>query len=457
MYIKLLGFFLGFLITLIIINYISIQKLKVETFDVINPIQMFPAGSVTPAGVVAMTVPAVAPVPVVPPVSTPVIAPATVVTPAVSGDLLDAKFIPYKGNKYMSINTFTDVELISNSERRWYESDVDKTKTREITENMHHYFTFNNTLNLIPNEINKNGSLGANLTSIQLNGPKSFFVANNRDTNEVSEFTVIISGKIKEVVETNNILFEMTGNTETINAKNLDYSPSLININLIKTPIGNFDISITIGNVVYKGLISNIDKNTILLTEFTIMCLIYTPTEITFYLNRQKFTYKNTETFKVKLGSTPLIINKNGLINMDLYNFIYYKTFIPIDEINKFTKNTYYYLSGLDFSNSNCKGSVTQLVPIEYQQVNILENRIKELETQYIKTLEQKTNDLINSKLNKPISNIIPLSYDTNNNYHNNKNKLPINTDRITNDIAAKGVKLMKEQSFKDKYFGWLF
>ena len=32
MYIKLLAFFLGFLITLLIINYFSIQKLKKETF-----------------------------------------------------------------------------------------------------------------------------------------------------------------------------------------------------------------------------------------------------------------------------------------------------------------------------------------------------------------------------------------------------------------------------------------
>jgi len=41
------------------------------------------------------------------------------------------------------------------------------------------------------------------------------------------------------------------------------------------------------------------------------------------------------------------IINKNGTINMELYNFIYYKTIIPIDEYLNCFKHNYHYLSGL--------------------------------------------------------------------------------------------------------------
>lgn len=471
MYIKLLGFFLGFLITLLIINYITIEKTKIETFNTLNPIQLnmstndsssIPQGIPPPvaipeaiAALYASQTPIAPPTTqqqsTTPPTTQPTTQQQSTTSSDRQGDLMDAKFIPYKGNKYMSINTFADIKLISNEERRWYESDIDKTKIREITDNTNHYFTFGNNINLIPNEINKNGSAGANINGIQLNGPKSFYFANNKETNEVTEFTVIISGKIKEVKNGNNILFELTGNTETINAQNLDYSPSVIYINLIKIPNGNFDISITIGNVVYKGLISNIDKNTILMSDFTVLCLVYTSSEITFYLNRQKFTYKNTDAFKVKLGSTPIILNKGGLVNMDLYNFIYYKTFIPVDEINNFTKNTYYYLSGLDFTSSQCQNTIQQS-PKE-QEANYLENKIKELESRYIKSLEQKTKDLEQSVLNKSTFNLNPLSFE-------NKLYNPVATVNNTLDIAAKGVKLDKSQynqSFMDKFLSWLF
>jgi len=444
MYIKLLGFFLGFLITLLIINYITIEKTKIETFNTLNPVQLYNSDvSYRP------TASTPAPTPAPTPASTPA---PEIITNTGQDDLINAKLIPYKANKFMSINTFIDTELLSNEENRWYDIDIDKTKKREITENINHYFTFNNNINLISNEINKNGSSGANINSIQLNGPKSFYFATNRETNEVTEFTVIICGKIKDVKNKNNILFEMTGNTETINSQNLDYSQSIININLIKVPNGNFDIAITIGNVVYKGLISNIDKNTILMTDFTVLCLVYTPNEIIFFLNKQKFSYKNTETFKVKLGSTPVIINKDGNINMDLYNFIYYRNFIPLNEISKFTQNTYYYLSGLDFKNSQCQSN-NQKTPLE-EQVFLFENKIKELETQYINSLQQRTNELVNSKINKNELNIKPLTY---NDTYYNKTLKEDSPDIKTVDIAAKGIKLPKEQSFKDKYLSWLF
>jgi hypothetical protein len=258
------------------------------------------------------------------------------------------------------------------------------------------------------------------LNGIQLNGPKSFYFANNINTNELTEFSIIISAKIKEIGNQNNIIFEMTGNTETTDNTNLQYSQSIINVNLKKNPNNNFDIIITIGNVIYKGLINDIDKNAIINNDFIVIGLVYSATEISFYLNRRKFTYTNTEKFKVKLGSTPVIINKGGTINMDLYSFIYYKSVVPMDDINKLTKYNYYYLSGLDFtiSESSNKCQAANQTPPE---VKTLGDRLKEMETNIMNILERNKTPLSSSESVTPV--IQPLLLNTND-VERNRNKL---------------------------------
>lgn len=374
MIIKLLGFFLGFFITIILINYITIENLKIETFKNLDKF-----------------------VDTTPIAKTP-------------DDLANSKLIPSKDNKYMCINTFnsgsTDNKII-NAEKRWYECDL--MSIIGIERNEKHYFTYEKDINLIPNDINANGSMGANINDIQLNGPKSFYFANNINTNELSEFSIIISAKIKNIEKNeNNILFEMTGNTETTDNKNLQYSQSIVNVNIKKNPKNNFDIIITIGNVIYKGLINDIDRNSIINNDFIIIGLVYSSNEVNFYLNRRKFTYSNSEKFKVKLGSMPLIINKDGGINMDLYSFIYYKMVVPMDEINKLTKHNYYYLSGLDFTISETSNKCNQNeTPPE---IKTLGDRLKELENNIITIIERKTP----LPTSEPIKEIKPLSLNTN-------------------------------------------
>lgn len=424
MYIKLLAFFLGFLITLLIINYFSIQKLKKETFtsdtssSVINALNGLPPSTNT---IIQSAIPVQGSTGIVP-IST-------------TGTLTDAKFIPYKSYKYMCINTFNDLTKISNTERRWYEIDLEKTTG--IEDNKYHYFTYNNNINLIANDINKDGAVGANINTIELNGPKSFYFANNVNSNEISEFTMIISGKVKDIINQNNIIFEMTGNTETINPQTLEYSTSLININIMKNVKNNFDIIITIGKEVYKGLINDVDKTNIMNNDLLVMCLVYTTSEINLYINKLKFTYKNTESFRVKLGSTPVIINKGGSINMDLYNFIYYKYAIPLDEINKLTKYSYYYLSGLNNTSNQCPTVQTP----QTIQSQIIDNKIKELEQAYIRNLEEKVkNDNLNANIKQV--EIKPLRY----NYDGNR----------LNDTSRMGVKIDTRVN-NTGWFSWLF
>ena len=153
----------------------------------------------------------------------------------------------------------------------------------------------------------------------------------------------------------NNIIFEMTGNTATIDSVIPTYSPLIINIIIIVRENENYDINITIGNTVYNTLITNIDKAIIHDNDYLTLGLQYDDNNISLYLNKKIYTYTNTNKHTITLGSTPLIINKNGTINMSLYNFVYYKHILTNTNYYKYLEYNNYFISGLDDSNKKCE------------------------------------------------------------------------------------------------------
>jgi len=346
--IKILGFLIGLFTGLFLIQYYLVEKFEVNTPPVITSnIQKQPSPKV------------------------------------ITNDAL----IPYNAYKYMCINTFFDITKIDNSLYRWYECDLSKERSLNVATNEFHYFTFERFINVKPNTINNDGSYGADINMIELRGPKCFYFANNVDTNELSEFTILMSIKVKEITSKNNILFELAGNTEIINGEKPKYLISVVNLNIKVNDKGNYDFIITIGDVIYSGQVDNIDKTIFINNDFIVIGLIYTSTDLTFLLNKQVFKYTTKDKFKVKLGSTPLIINKQGLMNIQLYSFVYYKTPLPSNEYLQFFKHNYYYLSGLDKAIATSKPQ-----PLEIKEVpprNDLEVKLREFE------------DNLNAKLNK--------------------------------------------------------
>jgi len=376
--IKVLGFFIGFFITLFIISYINIINKKIENFTIEVPTTENYSNS-------------------------------THTTDEKKEDN-DYALIPYAMHKYMCINTFFDIKKISNSEGRWYECDL-STDKYNTENNEANYFTYTKNINLNPNTINKQGSYGADINTIQLNGPKSFYFANNISTNELTEFSMIMSLKVIDIKEQNNILFELTGNTETVNATTQEYTFSIININIVVNEKGNYDFIIIIGNTEYKGNINNIDKNLIKNNDFIVFGFIYTQKEITFLINKQMYKYTTNDKFQIKLSSTPVIINKNGSINMELYNFIYYKTVLPIDEYLNCFKHNYHYLSGLHTLIENKQETNT-----DDNKTSLLTDKLNNFEEKlgsYFKTLSE-------IKTDTSIEAIAPFNINTLNTTKNN-------------------------------------
>jgi len=371
--IKLFGFLLGLFITLFIIDYYDIRRKKIETFE-----------------------------------TKPIIPTEKEKTPKeIPVNQNDASFIPYKSFKYMCINTFFDITKIDNNFNRWYECDLDKKLIKTITTNENHYFTYDKIINVKQNTINNNGSFGADINGVELRGPKSFYFANNIDTNELTEFTILMSIKIKDITATNNIIFELAGNTETINNDKPKYLISMVNINIRINKENNYDFIITIGDSIYSGAIDNIEKATLKNNDFIVIGLIYTNTEINFMINKQIYKYKTKETFKVKLGSSPLIINKQGLMNIHLYSFIFYKTSLPSNEYLLFLKHNYYYLSGLNNAIQNT--TKPSEPPQEIKARNELDDKLQDLENKLNEKINKQIEDNSINKSNIEYKIIAPL------------------------------------------------
>lgn len=272
-----------------------------------------------------------------------------------NNDTDDYSLIPYNGYKFMCINTYGSLNKISKINGKWY--DVDSNENKIYDFNYNNYFNFNKTINTHHNKVNNNGANGANINDIELNGPSCYNFANNSETYELTTFTMFMTIKINGCSMKNNIIYEMTGNTITINNIIPTYSPSIININLIITEDLNYTIELTIGSIVYKGLIDDIDKAIIEDNDYITIGLYLTDDKIGLLINKKIYEYTNINKYKITLGSTPIIINKNGTINMSLYNFIYYKNLYPFNYYDKITGYNNYYISGLDYINKKCKNN----------------------------------------------------------------------------------------------------
>lgn len=318
-FVKIFSFFVGLFITLFLINYNNIQNKKIENFKIEKLSNINNSSNLN-----------------------------NNITILNSSNIIQT--IPHNNYKYMSISTYFDSKSIANTEGRWYDISISSNYNQNLNLNQNQYFTYDKMINLKTNKINSDGARGGDLNGIELAGPKSFYYANNITTNELTEFSMVMSLRISDITKPNNIIFEMTGNTEEIKSNNSSpsYTYSMVNINIQPNTNDNYNFIITIGNNVYSGNINNINRTLIRNTDILVLGLIYSNSEITFLINKEMYKYQTIKNFVIKLGSAPVVINKNGAVNMDLYNFTYYKSILPINEYLMFFRHNYHYLSGLN-------------------------------------------------------------------------------------------------------------
>lgn len=329
--IKIFAFFLGLFITLIIISYIRIN----ESFT--TDISL--SSSTTPTSLISPIIGITSPISTI----------ATIINNINNIDddnKNDDSILPYRGYKFMCINTYKNTDTISINDGKWYDID---SSMNYIDYNYNNYFKFSKIINLEHNKLNnKIGVKGADISGIELIGPSCFNFANNNETYELTEFTMFMTIKFLSCINNNNVIFEMTGNTTTTDFLIPKYKTSIIHINIILNENKNYKIVLLIGDEIYESdATNNIDKDIIENSNYYTIGLYYTSEKIGLIFNDKIYEYVNKNTYKITLGSTPIIINKNSSINMHLYNFVYYKSLFNFEEYDYLIRYNNYYISGL--------------------------------------------------------------------------------------------------------------
>jgi hypothetical protein len=321
-FIKIFGFFIGLFITLLLISYVKINE----------PFTNIEHSSLEPFHDKTMII-----------------------------DENDDSILPYYGYKFICINTYNDITKVDINNGKWFDFD-----------NKDLFFRYDKMISLDKNFVNERlGSPGANINRVQLNGPECFYFANNSETYEAIEFTMFMTIKIISCLNKNNILFEMTGNTSTIDKLIPSYTTSIININFVIRDNNNYDIILLIGDKVYSGLANNIDRDIVENTDYLIVGMYYTKSRIGLIFNNKIYEYENLNLYDITLGSTPLIINKFGSFNMHLYKFVYYKSLFDFKYYQYMGRYNNYYLSGLHNHKTECPVVIEKTVEPEQENVDI--------------------------------------------------------------------------------------
>jgi hypothetical protein len=259
--------------------------------------------------------------------------------------------IPKKSLKFISISTYYN--NIINSEQKWYDDDIDIKTISSMSFNEGTHFVYNTPLDFYKND-KTNIIKGAIINKVQLKGPNALYFANNYDKKnyELTSFSIFFMLKINNIVD-NMTLFEMLANTSVIetDTQQVNYIPNSISINIKINKTGNFDIELIIGNSKYN--ITNIDKKILIGTDINLIGLIFDGVNIKLIINNNKYSFKYTELEIITLGSSPIIINKEGTLDGFLYSFIYYKTALTEDEIVLLKTYNNYYIFGLYQTDEN--------------------------------------------------------------------------------------------------------
>lgn len=290
------------------------------------------------------------------------------------------KEIPKSDAKFMLLTTYNN--KINNSEQKWYEEHKDMNKVLSTDFNENTYFIYNNPIEYFEN---KETTIikAAVIDKTQFTGPNALYFANNYDINnfELSSFTLSFTLKIKNIT-TINTLFEMLANTSVKNKDAINYIPNSVSLIIKPLDSGNFDMDINIGNSKYT--IKNIDKKVLIGVDIITITLIFDGINIKLILNNNKYQFKYNENEIITLGSTPVIINKDGTMDALLYSMVYYKTALTDEDLLQLKNFNNYYIYGLyqsDIKNIEKTKSLSDIqsdLDAKNAEIADLENRLNQ-------------------------------------------------------------------------------
>ena len=322
----------------------------------------------------------------------------------------------------MSINTYNkNFQKIYNEKLKWYDefNIGNEIPTSDINNRL--WFNTDGIINLVNYD---NLIPPANLNNIELSGPDGTLFTKNKDYN-LEPFSTFIITKINKLGnKLVHTLFELglqTNIIDTIETNKADYDKkyewgiiSLIMEEEYKFSKNSCTIKIILRFGKKKYEWTNLSNN-FLINKNILIGLIFDGKNVRLILNdlSKKFVYNKNEENKLaelKLGSNPLIINKKGTINMELFNFTFYNKELNDVEIDLFLKYNNYYINKLNENFLDMKKAIKDLdecVIGNNSKISTLQTELinKELELDKIKKeynflLENKHSNVKSTDLN---------------------------------------------------------
>ena len=309
----------------------------------------------------------------------------------------DYTIIPFKDDISILINTYNvKNKKIHNTKFKWYNELINNHIYNSDNENNNEWFNISNPVNLIEYTDTINS---ADLLNVQLSGPPGIKLVNNTNyiLNNMSILSIIKINKLDDDVNYNFI--ELALQTNIDNNKDSDgdniYSWGVISLQFKNISKCKFNIIIRFGDKKYEWI--DLDKR-ILLNKNVLFGIIYDGNKIKVVLDYlfKEFIFGNT---LLKVGSNPLVINKYGLINMELFTFVYYNKNLSDIEIDLFIKYNNYYINLLN-NRESLVNSLSLCENDKISKINTLQDRINYLSEQ----IEEK--DKLLKNINKQLEYI---------------------------------------------------
>ena len=248
--------------------------------------------------------------------------------------------LPKTEHNYMILTTFNNANKIKNQELRWYDDKIQMDNILMTDFNKGAYFSLGNAVTYETDKLVRFVQ-GANLHNIQLTGPIAMYFSNSDiSPYELSQFSLLFMMKLHSI-QGSNVLFEMLCNTSVVDT----YIANVICMKLIELNEKYFQIEIIFGTE--RFVIPNLEKHLLVNDSINLLALTFGANSIVVRINSTPYIYTYTQN-TISLGSSPVIVNKNGSLEMVLYSMAYYKKALTVSDMTEYIRYNMFYFNGIN-------------------------------------------------------------------------------------------------------------
>ena len=255
-------------------------------------------------------------------------------------DIHTALTLPKAEHNFMILTTFNNANKIKNQELRWYDDKIQMENVLMTDFNKGTYFSLGNAVTYETDKLIRFVQ-GANLHNIQLTGPIAMYFSNSDvSPYELSQFSLLFMMKLHSI-QGANVLFEMLCNTSVVDT----YIANVICMKFVEINEKYFQIEIIFGTE--RFVVSNLEKHLLVNESVNLVALTFSANSIVIRINSTPYIFTYTQN-TISLGSSPVIINKNGSLEMVLYSMAYYKKALTASDMTEYIRYNMFYFNGIN-------------------------------------------------------------------------------------------------------------